>query len=255
MVNYRLYIDETGDHRYKQLDKLESRYLGLTGVLFKKEYYDGAIPQALEGIKKQFFKYDPDAPPILVRSWIVYRKHAFGVLVNEDLREKWEHAILNLYRTIKMEVFTVVIDKKAHIERFPMETFDAYVYSLAVLLWRVRGYLHFHRLQADIVAEARGKVEDAKIQRAFKYIRQNGFTGYGTAEGYCQAFPDDEIKFRTKIHNVAGLQLADLIAYGQKVRTILDKGKPYHKPPSQFTNKLNEAIEPSVNRYGRYYLE
>ncbi|MFC2060132.1 DUF3800 domain-containing protein [Chloroflexota bacterium] len=250
-----MYIDETGDHRYKQLDKLESRYLGLTGVLFKKEYYNGAIPQALESFKKQFLKYDPDTPPVLVRSWIVNRKHAFGVLVNENLRKNWEYAILNLYRTIKMQIFTVVMDKKAHIERYPMETFDAYVYSLAVLLWRVRGYLSFHRLQAEIVAEARGKVEDANIQRAFKYIRQNGFTEYGTAEGYCQAFPDDEIKFRTKIHNVAGLQLADLIAYGQKVRTILDKGKPYHKPPSQFTNRLNEAIEPNVNRYGRYYLE
>ncbi len=163
MVNYRLYIDETGDHRYKQLDKLESRYLGLTGVLFKKEYYDGAIPQALESLKKQFLKYDPDTPPVLVRSWIVYRKRAFGVLVNEDLRKKWERAILNLYKTTKMEIFTVVMDKKAHIEKYPMETFDAYVYSLAVLLWRVRGYLSFHGLQADIVAEARGKVEDAKM--------------------------------------------------------------------------------------------
>ena len=152
MVNYRLYIDETGDHRYKQLDKLESRYLGLTGVLFKKEYYDGAIPQALESLKKQFLKYDPDTPPVLVRSWIVYRKRAFGVLVNEDLRKKWERAILNLYKTTKMEIFTVVMDKKAHIEKYPMETFDAYVYSLAVLLWRVRGYLSFHGLQADIVA-------------------------------------------------------------------------------------------------------
>jgi hypothetical protein len=255
MVPYRLYIDETGDHRYKQLDKLESRYLGLTGILFKKEYYDSVVPQSVESLKKQFLRYDPDTPPILVRNLIVYRKHAFGVLVNEAVRTNWESAILNLYRTLKMEIFTVVIDKKAHIERFPLETFDAYIYSMAVLLWRVRGYLCFHKLQADIVAEARGKVEDVKIQKAFEYIRQNGFTEYGTAEGYCEAFPNAKINFRTKIHNVAGLQLADLIAYGQKVKTILDKGKPYHKMPSDFTNRLNEAIESSVNRYGRYYLE
>ncbi len=255
MVSHRLYIDETGDHRYKQLDKLESRYLGLTGVLFDKGYYDKYVPQALESFKKYFLKYDPDSPPVLVRNWIVYKKHAFGVLVDEKLRKEWETAILNLYRTTEMEIFTVVIDKKAHIERYPMETFDAYVYSLAVLLWRVRGYLNYYGLESDIVAEARGKTEDTKIQGAFEYIRQNGFTNYGTPEGYCQAFPDNEIKFRTKIHNVAGLQLADLVAYGQKVKTILEKGKPYHKPPSDFTNRFNEVIESKVNQYGRYYLE
>ncbi len=223
--------------------------------MFKKEYYNATVPQTLESLKKQFFKYDPDSPPILVRSEIVYHKHAFGVLVNEERNKEWESAILELFKELKVEIFTVVIDKKAHIEKFPMETFYAYIYSLAVLLWRVRGYLKYYGRQADIIAEARGKVEDAKIQRAFHYIRQNGFTDYGSAEGYCQAFPDNEIIFRTKIHNVAGLQLADLIAYVQKIKTILDNNKPYHKPPSQFTNRLNEVIEPKVNRYGRYYLE
>ncbi len=255
MESHRLYIDETGDHRYKHLDKLESRYLGLTGILFNKEYYDATVPQTLESLKKQFFKYDPDKPPILVRSHIAYRKHAFGVLVNKVTNEKWESAILELLKELKAQIFTVVIDKKAHIENFPLETFDAYVYSLAVLLWRVRGYLNYHRWQADIMAEARGKVEDAKIQQAFDYIRQNGFTNYGTPDGYCKAFPDDKLKFRTKDHNVAGLQLADLIAYGQKVKTLTENNKPYHKPASQFTIILNDIIEPKVNRYGRYLLE
>lgn len=255
METHRLYIDETGDHRYKQLDKLESRYLGLTGLLFNREYYESTVPQAVESLKKQFLKYDPDKPPILVRSEIVYRKHAFGVLANKETNAKWEAAVLELFRGLHTQIFTVVIDKKAHIEKYPLETFDAYVYSLAVLLWRVRGYLCLHRRKSDIMAEARGKVEDAKIQRAFDYVRGDGFTNFGTAEGYCEAFPDPKLKFGTKIHNIAGLQLADLIAYGQKVKTLLDSHKPYHKPPSPFTIALNEAVESKVNRYGRYLLE
>ncbi len=255
MEAYRLYIDETGDHRYKQLDKLESRYLGLTGLLFNKEYYDSTVPQALESLKKQFFKYDTDKPPILVRSEIVYRKHGFGVLVNKELREKWEKEILKYYQDLKVEIFTVVIDKKVHIERYPLETFDAYIYTLAVLLWRVRGYLHYHDWQSDIMVEARGKVEDIQIQKAFHNICESGFTGFGTAEGYCDAFPVSELKFGTKSHNVAGLQLADLVAYGQKVKTLLEKNRPYHKAPSAFTIMLNDVIEPKVNRYGRYLLE
>ena len=255
METYRLYIDETGDHRYKQLDKLESRYLGLTGLLFNKEYYDSNVPLAVESLKKRFFRYDPDKPPILVRSEIVYRKHGFGVLVNGELNARWQQTVLELYRDLKVEIFTVVIDKKVHIERYPLETFDAYVYTLAVLLWRVRGYLHFHKWQSDIMAEARGKVEDNNIQKAFKYVCENGFTGFGTAEGYRDAFPIAELKFGTKAHNVAGLQLADLVAYGQKIKTLLEKNRPYHKPASPFTIMLNDAIEPKVNRYGRYLLE
>jgi hypothetical protein len=252
---YRLYIDETGDHRYKQLNQLESRYLGLTGVLIKKEYYDKTIPQALEALKKQFFKYDPDKPPILVRSHILYHKFAFGVLLDDELNAKWETALVNFYKELKAQIFTVVIDKKVHKENYPLQTFDAYVYSLAVLLWRVHGYLSIHKQKAGIMAEARGKVEDASIQSGFDYVREYGFTGYGTPEGYCETYPDPKLKFGTKIQNVAGLQIADLIAYGQKVLTVEENHRPYHKPISRFTKMLNDAIQPKVNRYGRYFLE
>jgi len=252
---YRLYIDETGDHTYKHLDHLERRYLGLTGVLINKLYYDEAIPQALESLKKKFFKYDPDRPPILVRNQIVYRKHAFGVLVNEDLNAKWETSLVEFYKDLKAQIFTVVIDKKVHKELYPHQTFDAYVYSLAVLLWRVRGYLNINGQKTDIMAEARGKVEDASIQTAFEYVRENGFTGYGTSEGYSQVYPDAKIKFGTKRENVAGLQIADLIAYGQKVLTVVENERPYHKPISRFTEMLNDAVKGKVNQYGRYLLE
>ena len=255
METYRLYIDETGDHRYKQLNQLESRYLGLTGVLIKKEYYDNTVPQTLEALKKQFFKYDPDKPPILVRSHIVYHKYAFGVLLNPELNAKWETELLNFYKNLKAQIFTVVIDKKVHKERYPLETFDAYVYSLAVLLWRVHGYLNLNGKKADIMAEARGKVEDASIQAAFDYVRAYGFTNYGTGAEYCETYPDPKLKFGTKRDNVAGLQIADLIAYGQKVLAVTKHNKPYHKPISRFTKMLNDAIKPKVNAFGLYLLE
>jgi len=250
-----LYIDETGDHRYRQLDQLERRYLGLTGVLINKEYYDKSVPQTLEALKRQFFKYDPDRPPILVRSHIVYRKYAFGVLLNEDLNAKWETALVGFYRDLRAQIFTVVIDKKIHKEKYPLQTFDAYVYSLAVLLWRVHGFLRIYGQKADIMAEARGKVEDASIQASFDYVREHGFTGFGTPEGYCETYPAPKLKFGTKRDNVAGLQIADLIAYGQKVQTIVENGKPYHKPISRFTQMLNDAVQAKVNQYGRYLLE
>ncbi len=251
----RLYIDETGDHRYKQLNRLEYRYLGLTGILINKDYYNKTIPQELEALKKRFFKYDPDKPPIFVRSHIVYRKYAFGVLLDEQLNKEWEEALAKFYKDLKAQIFTVVIDKKVHKENYPLETFDPYVYSLAVLLWRVHGFLHKYNWKADIMAEARGKVEDASLQASFDFVREHGFTGYGTAEGYCETYPSSKLLFGTKRDNVAGLQIADLIAYGQKVQAVIENGKQYHKPMSRFTQILNDTVKSKVNKYGRYMLE
>ena len=53
---------------------------------------------------------------------------------------------------------------------------------------------------------------------------------------------------------MAGLQLADLVAFGQKVLTVTEAEKPLAQPPSDFTNRMNAAIQSKVYRYGRYML-
>ena len=108
---------------------------------------------------------------------------------------------------------------------------------------------------ADVLAESRGKVDDEQIQGAYEYLRTHGWTEWGTGAGYTRAFPDGTIIFRKTEHNVAGLQLADLIAYGQKAQTIADNGKPLPREPSDFTKQLNVVVAEKVNQYGRYLLE
>ena len=255
MRDYRLYIDESGDHRYKQLDDLDSRYLGLTGVLIDRTYYDAVVPVAVEALKRKHFTYDIDNPPILVRSRIRWRKHAFGVLKDPARNAAWESDLLAFFGVIKAQIFTVVMDKKQHIEKYPLHTFDPYVYCLAVLLWRIRGYFTVHGGRADILAEARGKNEDNQIQTAYAYLQEHGYVGYGTPEGYSAAFPDGRIVFRKKEHNIAGLQVADLIAFGQKGQALEEAGKPLARPLSPFTKCLNKVVGRMVNRYGRYVLD
>ena len=68
-------------------------------------------------------------------------------------------------------MFTVVIDKWAHKEAYPIGTFDPYHYSLAVLLNRIRGYLNIQHAQADVMAEGRDKREDAGLIKAYRDLR------------------------------------------------------------------------------------
>lgn len=39
----RLYVDESGDHTYKEIEKPEKRYLGITGCIISSEYYRTAF--------------------------------------------------------------------------------------------------------------------------------------------------------------------------------------------------------------------
>ena len=121
MVKYRFYIDESGDHTYKHLDNLDTRYLGLTGILIERKYYQTHAQPELEALKQRIFKYDPDNPPILVRNLIKHRKKWFYVLQDEKLNEQWETELLSYIGSLvpHATVYTVVIDKKSHIDVLP----------------------------------------------------------------------------------------------------------------------------------------
>ncbi len=257
MCKWRLYIDESGDHTYKRIENLDTRYLGLTGILIQKERYVTDVEPNLEALKRKYFKYDPDEPPILVRSNIIHRKKWFYVLQDNTLNQRWETSLLNFLHDLKgyTAIFTVVIDKKKHLENYPVRTFDPYIYSLAVLLNRVRGFLVKHNEQADIIAEARGKVEDQQIMKAYRDLVTVGSYYGDSGDYYRKAYEKSELMVRRKETNVAGLQLADIIAFGQKVQTILVNGRPFSRPLGKFDQQINNAIRALVNQYGRYLLE
>ena len=259
MPEYRLYIDESGDHTYKLLDDENRRYLGISGVLCWKPRYDKVIPEAVENLKRKHLRYDPDQPPILTRSDIVKRKHAYGVLREFPRRTAWAHDVVELFKEAPIaQIFTVVIDKQRHLERFPHNPFNPYHYSLEVLLSRVRGLLASRGQQTDIIAESRGKAEDMALKQAFL-----DFWAHGSAHGFAylspeavqQVFPSPELVTRRKDQNVAGLQLADLLAYGLRQDVLERHGRIMPGRISAFTRRLNETVASRINRYGRVLLD
>lgn len=252
---YRLFIDESGDHTYKSVQDLSRRYLGLTGVLIRKSRYDPAIPAALESLKQRFFDYDPDMPPILTRKYIIKRRGLFRVLLDPATNTSWEDALIEFYRdTLQAQIFTVVIDKHEHQQRYPADTWNPYTYSLAVLLRRIRGFLRIAGSTADVMPEARGEREDNQLLAAYIDLRANG-SYWGSGDQYREVYPLDRLLFRRKDQNVAGLQIADLIAAEQKTLTVQEAGRPLPRAISAFGQRLNDAINPKVNQYGRYFLE
>lgn len=254
MPTHRLYIDESGDHSYRSTQLSNRRYLGLTGVLIRQDRYSAWVPYELEALKRRFFKYDPDSPPILTRKQVIQRRSWFGVLRDPAINAEWEKEILAFYAKIPAQFFTVVIDKAEHYARYPVATYNPYEYSLAVLLNRVRGYLKLRGATADVMPESRGQKEDNQLLAAYVDLRTNG-AFYGTGPDYQESFPESGLLFRRKDQNVAGLQLADLIAAEQTLLTAQEAGKPMPRAIGSFGQRMNDAIRHKVNQYGRYFLE
>jgi hypothetical protein len=263
VITWRLYIDESGHHSYNKVDDLDKRYLGITGVLIKRDKYDAEAKPNLEQLKRSIFRYDPDDPPILVRSLIRGRKSWFYVLQDQSLNAKWEHGLLSYLGSLKdyTYIYTVVMDKQKHKAEYPFQTYDSYVYSLSVLLNRVRGL--FQQIlkggqHVDVLAESRGRREDEQIQLAYETLLTKGPNRpqFGTAEEYRAVFPHPKLLIGKKYQNIAGLQIADVVANEQKLLTIKEDGKTLPSPIKPFGQQINKAIAPMViPRYGRYMLE
>ncbi|MSQ29588.1 MAG: DUF3800 domain-containing protein [Dehalococcoidia bacterium] len=220
-----------------------------------KSHYDTTIAPALEALKRKHFASDPDNPVILHRSDIVQRRRWFGVLREPARAQAWDDDLLAFIQELHAQLFTIVIDKWAHKQAYPVSTFDPYEYALAVLLNRIRGFLNIQRAQADTTADGRGKREDADLQRAYRNLRKVGGGAYDSAAEYQHVFPGDDLLIRQKDSNVAGLQVADLLVTEQKLDITIRTGKPVTNQPSSMVQRLITAASHMINGYGRIWLE
>ena len=98
---YRIYIDESGDHTYKNLDNPPERYLGLTGCIVEKEYYRTKFYPELEALKQKHFPHNPDNPVILHRADIVSRRGPFWRLRDDNNREAFNRDLLKFFALLQ----------------------------------------------------------------------------------------------------------------------------------------------------------
>lgn len=256
MLPYRLYIDESGDHSYSGTHDLTKRYLGLTGMLISTSDYMANVHPALERLKRTHFRDDPDYPVVLVRKLIIDRKGPFGVLSDPTKNAAWEQGVLDFFKALKGRPYTVVIDKWEHKKKYPFNTFEPYAYTTSVLLRRVRALLwnFLGQAQCEVIAESRGAVEDAQLSRAYSNLYTSGDYYFPSAE-FRAAYPNPQITIRKKNENISGLQIADLLAAGQKELTIMESSLPLIRPPSLMTQSVNRALASRIDRrYQRYLL-
>jgi len=248
-VKHRMYVDEVGNPDLKSSYDPRHRHLSLTGVVFELSYVDAVLFPRLEELKRTHFGSHVDEPTVMHRKELLNARPPFGVLRDREKRAQFDADFLSLLRDLDYTVVTVVIDKQAHAEHYREWHHDPYHYCMQVLLERYVMWLDSEGATGDVMAESRGGKEDMRLKRSFARLCEEG-TGYVSAEALMVCLTSRQLKVKLKANNIAGLQIADLVAhpsfratvashegeqladnFGGRIARLLEEGK-YRRSPS-----------------------
>lgn len=248
-MKYRLYIDEVGNSDLNASRDPNHRYLSLTGIIMELGYVQMTVFPAVEAIKMRYFASHPDEPLILHRKELVNKRYPFAQLRDPEIERQFNNDLLTLLRELDYTVITTVIDKLEHQQRYSVWRFDPYHYCLAILMERYIFWLEQKDGMGDVLAESRGGKEDMRLKDSFTRLYNSG-TDYVQPSKFSGRLTSKQLKVKAKSNNIAGLQIADLIAhpsfkatqawhenraladnFGGVIGAILEESK-YHRNPS-----------------------
>lgn len=243
---FRLYIDESGDHVFNHLEEEGHRYLCLLGCWFRGRDYR-LFHQELEAFKQRHIPHNPDEPIILHREDIINRRRAFWRLRDSDKAQAFDHDLLELIRRAKFKIVAVVIDKKELKLQYPTPA-HPYHLGLGFMLQRYCGFLNHINRCGDVMAESRGGHEDRLLKDSYMWVYQRGLFGRTNAAFFQQALTSKELKVKPKSANLAGLQLADLLANPLRKAMLIEERK-VQGTLAPFAERMLETVEHKFNHH------
>ncbi len=246
---YRLYVDESGDHVFHDEGRLAEpghRYLTLVGCWFAQGSTYVGFQRALEDLKQKHFPHSPDEPIILHRSEIANWAGPFWRLRDQQSRDAFESDLCALITSAEFTLTGICIDKLAMKREYP-DPFHPYHLALGFMLQRYCGWLNHTNRSGDAMAESRGGREDMRLKAAYEHIRDHGDMHH-SSDFYRRVLTSGQIKLNKKSANVAGLQLADVLARAVRDDILAGNERPTeHVAP--FDARVLAAIQPKYNHH------
>lgn len=242
---HRLYLDESGDHRYENLGDISYRYLTLLGCVFDRGAEYLRMSRLMEEIKREFWPTaDPDKPVIFHRAEMVRRYGQFRIFNDPAVRQRFDERMLELLTVPVYTIICVTIDKQGHKERY-VHADHPYHYLLRVMLERYALFLQDISSVGDVMAESR-HTEDSPLKMVYRHIWMDG-TSFRQADLFQKRLTSREIKIESKSRNVTGLQLADLLAHPLKQR-ILSERRISDNFKGRFAERVYNAVQGKIRR-------
>lgn len=231
---YRLYIDESGDHVFKNLTQTDRRFLCLLCCFFRNSDYE-LLHNAFNQIKETHFETSVDEHIIFHREDMVNKRWPFGIFQNKEKRELFDADLVKSINDAKFKMFGIVVDKLALQENYSSPE-HPYHLAMRFVLQRFCGFLKKEGAFGDVLAESRGGKEDMLLKKAYCLIFQNGMRDE-SAHFFQSTLSSGDLKVKQKIQNISGLQLCDMLGHPVRHHILLRHSKTTH-PLSDFDKKI-----------------
>ena len=207
--DYIIYVDESGDHGLKSIDP-EYPIFCLAFCIIKKTDYASIICPSIQELK---FKYWGHEFVNLHSSDIKKQQGDFAFLrSSEKIREEFFEDLNSMIKKAPMNIVASVIQKDNLKKRYS-NPYNPYEISLLFCMEKMLFFLRDQKQKGKstkIIFESRGHKEDNELELEFRRICDNeGSWGYRSLDFKIMNF---ESAFVSKQENLAGLQIADLIA-------------------------------------------
>lgn len=200
--DFVVYVDESGDHSLASIDR-EFPVFVLALCVFHKRHYAEKIIPAVEKLKFNYFGHDS---VVLHEHEIRKQKGAFAFLSHLPTRNEFMTHLSAIMDASNFILISCVVDK-SRLSRSVGTDSNPYHIALALCLEALREFLAEKgqdQVRTHVVVECRGKKEDAELELEFRRVCDGANSGN-------RQLPFD-IVFADKKTNLAGLQLADLVA-------------------------------------------
>ena len=150
---------------------------------------------------------------------------------------------------LEFQVVACVIKKKVHVLRYGEAASDPYLYSMNIVVERFCMDIGSFSQKGIIIAESRGLELDKQLQMAWDHLKVVGTTYMKAKE--IQKRLEPHLVIKSKKENIAGLQLADLVAtpIGRKILN-----KPIKDDYRIIETKFRRSWQGQIDGYGLVVL-
>ena len=203
---YIMFLDESGDHNLKKIDKSYPIFC-LTGCIIEFNYYNQVFEKEVDKLKIKHFR----TRDIIIRSYDIRKqKGEFAILVDKKKRGAFYLDLDRLIENLQFTVIASVINKLKLKERYS-EPSDPYDLCFQFIMERFCMFLGEKRDVGIMRMESREAHNDRMLAEDFEAFRREGDGRFIKPEEAQRKLVD--LSFNQKTQNIAGHQIADLVAY------------------------------------------
>ena len=200
-----MFLDESGDHSLDKIDKSYPVFV-LAGCIFDLDNYTKIVEQEINKFKIKYFR----KTNVILRSYDIRKqKGEFKLLINTKKRNEFMDDLSQILSVLDYKIIAAAI-KKENLKNQYIDPHSPYHLCFRFILERAVMFLGRSKEQLIFRIESRETHNDQKLAEEYEKFRNTDHHLFSTTE-IQNKFLD--LSFNQKSQNIAGMQIADLIAY------------------------------------------